>query len=130
MNSVNLVGRLARDPELKFVAGSGKAVATCSIAVDNPFNKDKKADFFNFVVWGKTAENLANYMSKGALIGLKGRLSARSYEGKDGQMKYIVEVVADNIEFLQRAGGKQQEQQNNYSTDEFQALDDDEDIPF
>ena len=91
---------------------------------------DKKADFFNFVVWGKTAENLANYMSKGALIGLKGRLSTRSYEDKNGQMKYVVEVVAENIEFLQRAGGKQQEQQQNYNTDEFQALEDDEDIPF
>lgn len=131
MNSVTMVGRLVRDPELRFTANSCKAVATCSIAVDRPFSKDKTADFFNFVVWGKSAENLANYMSKGGMVGIKGTLQSRTYEDKNGQKRYVVEIVADYVQFLSKGSGQSNtEQQTEYNTDEFQELEDDEDIPF
>src|SRR5699024_25457 len=71
-----------------------------------------EADFINFVVWKKAAENLANYMKKGSQIGIDGRIQTRSYEGKDGNMVYVTEVVADSIQFLESKGGQQQGQQN------------------
>src|SRR5690554_6189301 len=100
MNSVVLIGRLARDPELRFTA-SGKAVATFSIAVNRPFSKTKEADFFNVVVWARTAENCANYLAKGRLVGVEGRLQSRSYETKTGEKRYVTEVVANQVEFLE-----------------------------
>jgi single-strand DNA-binding protein len=102
MNSVILIGRLARDPELRFTT-SGKGVATFSIAVNRAFSKMKEADFFNIVVWGKTAENCANYLAKGRLVGVQGRLQSRSYETQAGEKRYVTEVVADQVEFLEYA---------------------------
>lgn len=102
MNSVQLIGRLTKDPELRVVASSGKPVATFTLAVDRPFSKDKTADFFKIVAWGKTGENAAGYLHKGSQAGIKGMLTNRSYEGSDGQKKYITEVVADTVEFLGR----------------------------
>ena len=102
MNSVILIGRLARDPELRFTT-SGKGVATFSIAVNRAFSKTKEADFFNIVVWGKTAENCANYLAKGRLVGVQGRLQSRSYETQAGEKRYVTEVVADQVEFLEYA---------------------------
>ncbi len=148
MNSVSLVGRLTKDPELRFTA-TGKAVATFSLAVNRTFSKSDEADFFNIVTWQKTAENCANYLAKGQQVAVLGRLQSRSYENKEGRRVFIVEVVANEVEFLERrekSGGssnsqsyQKQEKQNNHSSDidtsdvdldEFQAIDDDEDIPF
>ena len=138
MNSVVLIGRLARDPELRFTT-NGKAVATFSIAVNRAFSKTKEADFFNIVVWGKSAEHSANYLSKGRLVGIQGRLQSRSYETQTGDKRYVTEVVADNVEFLEWGNRENQQQQsgsfNDFnSTDidlnDFEAVDDDEDIPF
>ncbi|MBU5678214.1 single-stranded DNA-binding protein [Alkaliphilus sp. MSJ-5] len=139
MNRVILIGRLARDPELRFTA-SGKAVATFSIAVNRPFSKEKEADFFNIVVWGKTAENCANYLAKGRLVGLEGRLQSRSYEAQTGEKRYVTEVIADQVEFLEWGNKEGQGQSPSKRNDdfgsvdidinEFQAMDDDEDIPF
>lgn len=138
MNSVVMVGRLTRDPELRFIAGSGKAVATFAIAVDRPFAKEKTADFFNIVVWGKPAENAANYLSKGKQVAVKGYLQSRSYEDKTGQKRYVTEIVADNVEFI--GGGAGQKERGtldhgvgafeDFSQDGFQQIDDDDDIPF
>lgn len=100
MNNVCMVARLTKDPELRFVAGSGKAVASFSIAVDRPFSKDKATDFFNCVAWGQTGESLANHMQKGCMIGIVGRLESRSYEAKDGSKRHVVEIVAEKIDFL------------------------------
>ena len=100
MNKVILIGRLTRDPELRFTP-SGKAVATFSIAVNRPYSKEKEADFFNVVVWGKSAENCANYLAKGRLVGLDGRLQSRSYETQTGEKRYVTEVIADQVEFLE-----------------------------
>ncbi len=140
MNSVVLIGRLARDPELRFTA-SGKAVATFSVAVNRVFSKEKEADFFNIVVWGKPAENCANYLAKGRLVGLQGRLQSRSYE-QNGEKKYITEIVADQVEFLEwgnktspsspstPSAGKQSDfNSQDIDLNDFESIDD-EDIPF
>lgn len=103
LNRIVLIGRLVRDPELRYTP-SGRAVATFALAVDRPFtNKDgeRETDFINIVVWRKQAENCANYLSKGRLAAVDGRLQIRSYE-QDGQRKYFTEVVADNVRFLDR----------------------------
>lgn len=135
MNSVNMIGRLARDPELRFTA-SGKAVASFSIAINNIYNKDR-ADFFNVVVWGKIAENCANYLAKGRLVGIEGRLQARSYETQSGDKRYITEVVANQVEFLEwgskKENNKESKSEKNtpeeMALEDFQAVDDDG-VPF
>ncbi|HZX20750.1 MAG TPA: single-stranded DNA-binding protein [Clostridia bacterium] len=138
MNRVILIGRLATDPELRFTA-NGKAVANFRIAVNRIFSKEKEADFFNIAVWGKAAENCANYLAKGRLVGLEGRLQTRTYETQTGERRYFTEVIADNVEFLdwgdkgrQTAAAKQDNDFASVDIDisEFQAMDEDEDIPF
>lgn len=137
MNSVVLIGRLTKDPELRYTAGNGKAVATFTLAVDRPFAKVKTADFFRIVVWGKDGENAANYLRKGGQAGVKGILTSRSYDGTDGQKRYITEVIADTVEFLSRSqndSGGRPAPEGKPSTD-FEGftewgLADDDDIPF
>ena len=111
MNLVVLIGRLTRDPDLKYLPGTGTAVANFTLAVDKELSKDKRAefeaagkptaDFINIVAWGNQAENCANYLKKGRLTAISGRLQSRSYEGKDGTKRYITEVVATRVEFLE-----------------------------
>lgn len=112
MNKVVLIGRLTKDPELKFTPGNGTAVATFTVAVDRKFKSEGQptADFIPIVVWGKQAENTANYMSKGRLIGISGRIQTRSYEAKDGTRRYVTEIVAEEVQFL---GGKQSSDNGN-----------------
>src|SRR5690606_35667748 len=103
LNRVVLVGRLTKDPELKYT-NSGTAVTNFTIAVNRPFSNDKgerEADFINCVIWRKPAESLANFQKKGNLIGVDGRIQTRSFEGQDGKMVYITEVVADSVQFLE-----------------------------
>ena len=143
LNRVVLVGRLTRDPELRYT-GSGVAVANGNIACNRPFknqNGENEADFINFVVWKKAAENLANYMKKGSQIGIDGRIQTRSYEDKNGNMQYVTEVVADSIQFLESKGGQQQsnvqwnqqqgqfQKQNNPMQNQGAPIDD-QDLPF
>lgn len=104
MNVAILIGRLTRDPELRYIPSTGKAVTTFAIAVDRPFaGKDgqKQADFFNIQVWGKTAENCANYLAKGRLVAVKGSIQNRSYETATGEKKYVTEIQAENVQFLE-----------------------------
>ena len=146
MNKVTLIGRLTKDPELKYTAGNGNAVASFTLAVDRRFaNKDgqREADFVPIVVWGKPAETIANYMSKGKLLAVSGRLQVRSYEAKDGTKRYVTEVVAEDFQFLEKAsnnGGREQfsgntddsyKQSNNsgYDSGDITPVDDG-DIPF
>lgn len=115
LNRVVLVGRLTRDPDLRYTP-NGKAVANFNIAVNRPFkdqNGENQADFINGVAWGKQAESLANYMKKGSQIGVDGRLQSRTYEGQDGKTVYVTEVVADSIQFLETKGQTSQNQQYN-----------------
>ena len=102
MNKVFLIGRLTRDPELRYT-GNNTAVASFSIAVNRSFTNqqgEREADFINIVVWRKQAENVKNYLSQGSQVAVEGRLQTRNYEDKDGQKRYVTEVVADNVEFL------------------------------
>ena len=123
MNRTVLVGRLTKDVELKYT-NNGKAVANFTIAVNRPFKNpqgETEADFIMCQIWGKPAESLANYMSKGSQIGVDGRIQTRNYEGQDGKRIYVTEVVADNVQFLEpKKQGNQQgqaqqpsQQQNN-----------------
>ena len=108
LNRVILIGRLTRDPELKYIP-SGTPVATFTLAVNRPFtNKmgEREADFVPIVVWRKQAENCANYLSKGSLVAVDGRLQVRSYE-QDGQRRYVTEVVAEDVRFLDGRGDSQ-----------------------
>lgn len=133
MNQVVLIGRLARDPELRFTAGSGKAVATFTIAVDRGFGRDKQADFFRVVVWDKLGELCANYLAKGRQVAVQGRLQNNNYETQSGEKRYTTEVVAATVQFLDRGNrNDQSENTNDYSNPPgFEPIDDDDpDIPF
>lgn len=102
MNRVNLIGRLTKDPELRYTP-NGVAVCTFTLAVTRTYaNADnvREADFIPIVVWRKAAENAANYLKKGSLAGVDGRLQTRSYDGQDGKRVYVTEVVADTVDFL------------------------------
>lgn len=109
MNSVCLVGRMTRDAELKYT-GSNIAVASFSLAVNRNFkdaNGEREADFINCVIWRQSAENLANWAKKGALIGITGRIQTRSYENQQGQRVYVTEVVAENFQMLESRAARE-----------------------
>jgi single-strand DNA-binding protein len=114
LNRVVLVGRLTKDPELKYTP-NGVAVANFTLAVNRPFSNqqgEREADFINCVVWRKPAENVANFLKKGSLAGVDGRLQTRSYENNQGQRVYVTEVMAESVQFLEprnaNAGGQNQ----------------------
>jgi single-strand DNA-binding protein len=152
MNSVVLVGRLARDPELKFVPSTGMAVTRFSLAVDKELFGDKKqqaisqgkptADFINITVFGKQAENCANFLAKGRECAVHGRISTGSYTTQSGEKRYTTDIIADRIEFIGGKGqgtspqGKPVQPDSSYfddfpddDNDIFQPVDDEE-IPF
>lgn len=120
MNKVTLIGRLTKDPELKYTPGNGTAVTSITVAVDRRFSKDgqKEADFIPVVIWGKIAETTAQYTAKGKLIAVAGRIQTRSYDAKDGTKRYVTEVVADEVQFLEWGNSQQRNdggfRQNNY----------------
>ena len=149
MNSVVLVGRLTRDPELRYIP-SGTAVSTFTLAIDKNLSREKKqemesrnqstADFIRIVVWGKQAENCANYLAKGRLVAVQGRIQTDSYE-KDGIRRYTTDIVANNVEFLEWGDSKRSTDTSNNSSnnnnDDFDFPDiegfhptDNNDIPF
>lgn len=112
MNRVILVGRLTKDPELKFTP-NGVAVATFTLAVQRPFTNqqgEREADFINCVVWRRPAENVAQFLKRGSMAGVDGRVQSRSYDGQDGKKVYVTEVMAESVQFLEpKNGGQQQE---------------------
>ncbi|CAD2071733.1 single-stranded DNA-binding protein [Jeotgalicoccus meleagridis] len=115
LNRVVLVGRLTRDPELR-VSQNNIAVATFNLAVNRPFtsqNGERGADFINCVVFRKQAENVNQYVKKGSLVGIDGRIQTRNYENKDGQRVYVTEVVCESVQFLEPKGSSNQSQSNN-----------------
>ncbi|EAE2802103.1 TPA_asm: single-stranded DNA-binding protein [Listeria monocytogenes] len=103
MNRVILVGRLTKDPDLRYTP-AGAAVATFTLAVNRPFKNgqgEQEADFIQCVVWRKPAENVANFLKKGSLAGVDGRVQTRNYEGNDGKRVYVTEIVAESVQFLE-----------------------------
>lgn len=108
MNVVMLIGRLARDPELRYTP-DGVAVATFTLAVDRPGGgEERKADFIDCVAWRRVAENVANRLGKGRLVAVRGRLQVRSYEASDGTRRRVWEVQAAEVKFLDRPREGQQ----------------------
>ena len=141
MNNCVLIGRLTRDPELRYLPGNGTPLTKFNLAVDRQLSKEKKqefesqgkqtADFINITVWGKMGESCANYLAKGRLVGVQGRIQSGSYTKDDGTRVYTTEVVANNVEFLEW-GDKQQGnsgQADSFVPDGFIPVDD-SDIPF
>lgn len=149
LNRVVLVGRITKEIEMKYSQG-GKAYAKFTLAVNRQFKKDgeQQADFIQIAVFGKTAENTANFCRKGSLVGIDGRIQTGSYEGQDGKRVYTTEIMADNVQFLEpksannapngngNTNGYQSQQnapQGNYSSQEPfnpSGTIDDSDLPF
>ena len=124
MNKTVLIGRLTKEPELRYTPGKGTAVTTITVAVDryNSSTGQREADFIPVVIYGKQAESIANYMNKGSQIAVSGRLQTRSYDAKDGTKRYVTEVIAElgGVQFL---GSKKKNE------DDLQEVDD-PDAPF
>ena len=99
MNRVCLIGRLTSKPELRYTT-SNIACTNITVAIDRNYGEEKKTDFINVVVWRKQAENVCKYLDKGSLVSVEGRLQQNSYEDRDGNRRYKLDVVADNIQFL------------------------------
>lgn len=132
MNKVILIGRLTKDPELRFAAGSGMAIGRFTVAVNRQFKKDE-TDFINCVAFGKTAETISQYLTKGRQIAVIGSIRTGSYDAQDGTKRYTTDVAVDSFEFVGSNG--QASTQGNSSDDAFGAYDDitpvdDVDMPF
>ncbi|EAF8831188.1 single-stranded DNA-binding protein [Listeria monocytogenes] len=117
MNRVVLVGRLTKDPELRYTP-AGVAVTTFTLAVNRAFtnqNGEREADFIQCVVWRKPAENVANFLKKGSMAGVDGRVQTRNYEGNDGKRVYVTEIAAESVQFLEpKHNGAEGATLNNY----------------
>lgn len=136
MNTVILIGRLVRDPELKYLPGNGMANCRFTLAVDKGLSKDKKeefqaqgkptADFIQVVVWGKMAENCANYLAKGSEVAVEGSIQTGSYDNAQGQKVYTTDVLARNVQFLSRANSSEKSD----SSGGFVPVENSDDLPF
>ncbi|UZW89823.1 single-stranded DNA-binding protein [Staphylococcus lugdunensis] len=113
INRVVLVGRLTKDPEFR-TTPNGVSVATFTLAVNRTFTNaqgEREADFINVVVFRKQADNVNNYLNKGNLAGVDGRMQSRSYENQEGKRVFVTEVVADSVQFLEPKNNKQSSNQ-------------------
>lgn len=140
MNQVQLIGRLTRDVELRYIAGSGQAVANFSLAIDRDYlDKDGKraTDFIDIQAWGKSAENCANYIGKGSLVAVRGSIRVDIYQNQQGENRRSFRINADRVQFLNsRKNNTNDEKEKTFEPSfvegfeqEFQAIDDD-DLPF
>lgn len=129
LNRILLIGRLTKDPELRYTP-NGVAVASFTLAVDRSRKNaqgEKETDFIPIIVWQKQAENCANYIGKGSLVAVDGRLQVRTYDGKDGQRRWVTEVVAETVRFLDKRESSGTSGVNSFGNEvEFT----DDDIPF
>ena len=130
MNLVTLIGRLTRDPELKF-SQSGKAFCKFSIAVQRDFKKDE-ADFINCIAWDKRAELLTEYLRKGRQIAIQGRMSVRSYKDKEEQTKWVTDVIVDKFNFVdyQKSDTEYNDTKENKNSNAEPEFIDDDSFPF
>jgi single-strand DNA-binding protein len=139
LNRVILIGRLTKDPELRYLP-NGTAVTQFTLAVDRPVaaGKEKEADFLNIVTWRQLAETCANYLRKGRLTAVEGRIQVRNYDNNEGKRIYVTEIVADNVRFLESSGGSGNSQQQNQQREQQDPFIDDgkpidisdDDLPF
>lgn len=124
MNSVNLIGRLTKDPETRHTQ-SGMAICRFTLAIDRGLTKDKKteaenkgqptADFIPIIAFGKTAELITNYIAKGQQLGVTGRIQTSSYDNQDGNRIFRTDVIADRIHFIASAGNNKKQNNSNYN---------------
>ena len=132
MNSVNLTGRLTRDPEVRYTADQ-KAVARFSIAVDRYTRpgEEKQADFPNIVAFGKTAERVETFLNKGRMVGISGRIQTGSYVNKDGVKVFTTDVIAERVDFLDSKGSQMPERRQPAPEEPLEGFAQlDEDVPF
>ena len=128
LNKVILIGRLTRDPELRFT-DSGAGLCRFTLAVDRPYTKqsgEKEADFINIVAWRRLAEVCAKYLVKGRLAAVEGRLEIRTYTNREGEPRRAAQVVAENVQFLSPREGSAEVPDLGFDGIEIKA----EDIPF
>ena len=149
MNQGNFIGRLVKDVEIKFIPGSGMAVANFIIAIDRGLSRDKKSeleaqgkptsDFLPILVFGKSAENCSQYLAKGKMCAVSGSVQTSNYEGSDGKRVYKTEILANRVEFLE--SGKSDKKDKPLKEDDdfsfggngfedFQSIEDDDQVPF
>ncbi|EGQ0365354.1 single-stranded DNA-binding protein [Staphylococcus pseudintermedius] len=122
INRVVLVGRLTKNPELRHTQ-SGTSVCSFTLAVNRTFTNaqgEREADFINCIAFKKTAENINNYLSKGSLAGVDGRIKSRSYENKDGQRVYVTEVICDSVQFLESKSTNSNQSQGGIASGQYQ----------
>lgn len=127
MNKIILLGRLTKDPEIRYTP-TGKAVAGFTLAVNRPFKNEEgqqDADFIPVVLWGKIAETVGNYVHKGQRLLVEGRLQIRTYTAKDGSNRWVTKVIGEHIEFIE----KKEDSSGNYN-DFGSAVPFDEQVPF
>ena len=134
LNKVALVGRLTKDPEIRYTADNQTPIAKFTIAVDRTFKRDGQpsADFIPIIVFGKSAENCGKFIKKGRLVAVSGRLQTRSWDDQDGKRHYATEVIADEVDFLDRgsdAKGQGNESGADYYGD-FHPAEEEDDLPF
>jgi single-strand DNA-binding protein len=147
MNNVSLMGRLTKDPEMRYTPANNTALCKFTLAVDRKFQKqgeEKQADFIGITVWGKTAEFCGNYFAKGMRVALTGKIQTRTWDDNDGKRHYATDVVAEDVYFAdtKREGNSHQKNTGNQepaaelgnekedATDGFYPLEDDDDLPF
>lgn len=140
MNNVALIGRLAADVTLRFVPGSGMAVANFTLAIDKGLTREKKqqfesegkptADFVRIVAWGKQAENCSQYLAKGKMVAIQGSIQTSTYKDSKGETRYQTEVLANRVEFLEWGEKTEKKKDDDFSFDDFQSIEDDDDVPF
>lgn len=131
MNKIILIGRLTKDPELRYTQ-NGKAVCSFTLAVDRPYTnqEEKEADFINIVAWNKLGENAAKYLAKGRQAAVEGRLQIRTYDGEDGKKRWVTEVVADRVEFIGSGGGGGTKKADDLEDFGYEVQFDESEVPF
>ena len=142
MNKVILMGRLTRDPEVRYTTNTNALVCSYSLAVNRRFKSEGQpdADFINIVSWGKTAEFCSKYFTKGQQVGVIGRMQTRNYDDKDGRKVYVTEVVAEEAYFADskrdpnaanfEAGFNASAQPSTPTSEGFMAIEEDSNLPF
>lgn len=112
MNKVILIGNLTKDPDLKFLPGTGGAVSKFTVAVSRGYKEKQETDFLNCVAFGKIAENIATYTTKGSKVCVEGSIRTGNYTDKDGNKRYTTEIYCNNVEFLSKANNTENTQYN------------------
>ena len=130
MNKVSLIGNIVKDPDLRFTPSTGNAVTTVNLAINDGFGDKKKTYYIPVVIWGKTAEAVANNCVKSSKLGITGKLTTRSYDGKDGTKRYITEVVADMVGGVEFLSPKNSNNTASYDEGWNNPVEDDDEIPF